>query len=76
MVLVAIGEGLKNIDKITDKELLRAYTGIDWKGEKGMRDIITHHYFDVDAEGIFWVCQYKLEPLGATLWRIIEDVKK
>ena len=63
MQLIAIGESLKNIDKITDKELLIKYPQIDWKGAKGMRDIISHHYFDVDANDIYFVCDTKLEKL-------------
>lgn len=74
MVIIAIGESLKNIDKITDKKLLSQYPEIDWKGAKGMRDIISHHYFDVDAEEIFWVCANKMKPLAATIKKIIKDV--
>lgn len=75
MVIIAIGESLKNIDKITNKKLLVQYPEIDWKGAKGLRDIISHHYFDVDAEEIFWVCQNKMKPLAATIAKIIEDVE-
>ena len=50
MQLIAIGESLKRLDKITNGELLGEYPEIDWKGAKGMRDVISHHYFDVDAE--------------------------
>jgi len=56
MQLVAIGESLKNLDKITENQLLARYPEIEWKKIKGMRDIISHHYFDVDAEVIFDVC--------------------
>lgn len=38
MLLIAIGEGLKGIDKITDKQLLVQYPEIDWKGAMGIRD--------------------------------------
>ena len=75
MVIIAIGESLKNIDKITGQKLLPQYPEIDWKGAKGMRDIISHHYFDVDAEEIFWVCENKMKPLAATIEKIINDVR-
>lgn len=75
MVIIAIGESLKNIDKITKNELLSQYPEIDWKGAKGMRDIISHHYFDIDAEEIFWVCDNKMKPLAATIEKIIEDIR-
>ena len=50
MQLINTGEALKEIDKLTEGSLLSNYTDIDWKKAKGMRDIITHHYFDIDAE--------------------------
>ncbi len=75
MLIIAIGESLKNIDKMTSNELLPKYSDIDWKGVKGMRDIITHHYFDIDEEEIFWICKHQLRPLSDTIARIIEDIK-
>jgi uncharacterized protein with HEPN domain len=75
MLIIAIGESLKNIDKITNNELLSKYPEIDWKGVKGMRDIITHHYFDIDAEEIFWACKHQIKPLSDTIAKIIEDLK-
>ncbi len=74
MVLIAIGESLKNVDKITDKSLLSQYPEIDWKGAMGMRDIITHHYFDIDAEEVFWACTHQMKPLADTIARVIKDL--
>jgi uncharacterized protein with HEPN domain len=76
MQLIAIGESLKNIDKITHKELLKKYPEVDWKGAKGIRDIISHHYFDLDAEEIYYVCDEKLPMLKLTIYQIIQDLKK
>ena len=45
MQFIAIGEALKNRDKITDGSLLLQYPGTDWKGAMGFRDIIAHHQF-------------------------------
>ncbi len=50
MMLIAIGESLKNLDRVTDGKLLVKFPEVDWKGAKGMRDIISHHYFDLNAE--------------------------
>ena len=44
MQLIAVGESLKNLDKITSKKVLSNYPEIDWKKVMGMRDIISHHY--------------------------------
>ncbi len=76
MVLIAIGEGLKNVDKITNKKLLAKYPEVDWKGAKGMRDIISHHYFDIDEEEIFWVCKNHIPILSETIARIISDLNE
>lgn len=40
MLLLAIGESLKNLDKVTDGKLLPTYPSIPWKKVKGLRDII------------------------------------
>ena len=55
MLLIAVGESLKNLDKTTDGKLLPTYPSIPWKNVKGLRDIIAHHYFDVDAAQILWI---------------------
>ena len=73
--IIAIGESLKQIDKLTNSELLSQYPQVDWKGAKGMRDIISHHYFDIDAEEIFWVCKHQMKPLSDTIKKIIEDLE-
>ncbi|MBU0475579.1 MAG: DUF86 domain-containing protein [Bacteroidetes bacterium] len=74
MQLIAIGESLKNIDKMTNSKLLNKYPNVDWKGAKGMRDIISHHYFDIDAEQIFWVCEKNIPHLSVTINKIIEEI--
>lgn len=76
MQLIAIGESLKHIDKLTNNTLLKNYPEIDWKAVKGMRDIITHHYFDLDAEAVYDVCENDIKPLLNTINRIIVDVQK
>ena len=63
MLLIAIGESLKNLDKVTEGRLLPTYPSIPWKQVKGLRDIIAHHYFDVDASQIFWILSNELTPL-------------
>ena len=76
MQLIAIGESLKNVDKITDKKLLVNYPQVDWKSVKGMRDIISHHYFDLNAEAVFDVCENDIVVLKETVERMIRDTGK
>jgi uncharacterized protein with HEPN domain len=75
MLLIVVGETLKKLDKITDGTLLPNYPQIDWKKAKGLRDIISHQYFDVNAEAIFDVCKTKIQPLANTITKIIKDLK-
>jgi uncharacterized protein with HEPN domain len=74
MMLIVIGESLKNLDKITDGELLPRYPEVDWKKAKGMRDILTHHYADISAEAVFYTCQDKIPQLHATIRKMIEQL--
>jgi len=76
MLFIAVGESLKQIDKITDCELLATYPTIDWKGVKGLRDIVSHHYFDVDVEEIFYLCKNELPKLSQTIKQMIGDLQK
>lgn len=75
MLLIAIGESLKNLDKVTKRVFLKEYPEIDWKGAKGLRDIISHQYFDVDAEEIFWVCEKNIPTLSETIDKMISNLK-
>ncbi|MCB9138821.1 MAG: DUF86 domain-containing protein [Caldilineaceae bacterium] len=63
MMLIAIGEQVKRLDGSTEANLEDVYPEIDWKGVKGIRDILSHHYFSADAEIIFDVCQNKIGDL-------------
>ncbi len=73
MLFIAIGESLKNVDKITAGTLFSKYPEIDWTGVMGFRDIIAHHYFDIDAEQVFWICKHNLEPLSVTIKKMIQE---
>jgi len=73
MQLINIGEALKRIDKITKRKLLAKYPQINWKQVMGMRDIITHHYFDIDAETVFTVCEEHIPELKQVIKLIRKD---
>ena len=75
MKLTAIGESIKNLDKITNKELLVKYPEIPWRNVMGIRDIIVHHYFDVDGDEIFRICKEDIPQLYKVIIKIINDLK-
>jgi uncharacterized protein with HEPN domain len=76
MLLIAIGESLKNLDKVTNGELLPTYPSIPWKNVKGLRDIIAYHYFDVDAAQILWIIKNEISPLKEAIRFFINDLSK
>lgn len=63
MVVIAIGESVKNLDKLTEGKLLQTYPSIPWSRVMGARDIMAHHYFDVDADVVFSIVKNDLKPL-------------
>ncbi|MDD2265714.1 HepT-like ribonuclease domain-containing protein [Sulfuricurvum sp.] len=73
MRLIAIGEGFKNVDKLTDYQLLEKYPEIPWKQVKGIRDILSHHYFDLDAETIFEICANEIDGLLSVTMTILDE---
>jgi uncharacterized protein with HEPN domain len=75
MQLINIGEVLKHIDKLTDNKFLANYPDIDWKKVKGMRDVITHHYFDVDSEAIYIVCSEHIPIMKKVIKQILDDIE-
>lgn len=76
MKLSAVGESIKNLDKITNRELLPRYSEIPWKNVMGVRDFIVHHYFEVDADVIFEICKNDVPVLISVINRMIEDLRK
>ena len=74
MLLLAIGESIKGIDKMTQKQLLSNYPEVDWKGVMGIRDIIAHHYFDIDESIVFDVVKNKLPGMLETINKMIDEI--
>jgi uncharacterized protein with HEPN domain len=76
MQLIAIGESVKNLEKVTAGELLARYPQIEWKRVMGMRDVISHRYFDLDAEVVYTVCDMHIDELAQTIQRILTDLEE
>ena len=75
MLLIAIGEAVKQIDRITDKTLLVTHPDIPWGKVAAMRDILSHHYFDLNAEIVYNLCQDHIGDLHHTLVTIHSDLQ-
>ncbi|MDR3001724.1 MAG: DUF86 domain-containing protein [Fibromonadaceae bacterium] len=76
MSLLVIGEEVKSLDKHSEKKLLPKYPQIPWSAVMKTRDIIAHHYFDVDAERVFNTLKDDIPPLLAVVKQMRVDWEK
>lgn len=63
MLIMAIAEGFKKIDKLTDGCFLLQRPEIPWKQVFGLRNRIAHGYFDIDTDIISEIINNDLHPL-------------
>ena len=73
MILVAVGEEFKAIDHKTEGKLLSCYPEVDWRGVMGVRDVLAHAYFQVNAEQLFGICRDDIPKLIETVRKMIEE---
>ena len=74
MILIAIGEEFKAIDRKTEGNLLSHYHGVNWRGVIGVRDFLAHGYFQVNADQLFSICRDDIPVLIETVKKMIEDL--
>ena len=67
MLIEAIGEGVKQIDKLTQSRLLDERPEIPWQDVIGIRNHIAHGYFDIDGDIILDVIKNNLDELLAAI---------
>jgi uncharacterized protein with HEPN domain len=63
-----IGEATKQLPQEFRKDLAH----ISWKDACGMRDMIIHHYFDLDMELIWRTIQEDLPPFKKDIQKLIK----
>ena len=76
MLLIAIGESIKGVDKLTNKELLPQFPSIDWKGAMGIRYIFAQDYFDLYAEIVYNVVKSNLPEMLVVVEDMISFVER
>ena len=74
MNLIALGETVKGLDKITHAELLRHYSAIYRSGVMRMREKIAHQYFEIDAEVVFKTVRQDIPQMLSVIREIIKDI--
>lgn len=63
MLIEAIGEGVKQIDKLPQSRLLDERPEIPWQDVIGIRNHIAHGYFDIDGDIVLDVIKNNLDEL-------------
>ena len=74
MLIEAIGEGIHQIDSLTEGKLLPERPEIPWEDVVGIRNHIAHGYFDIDGEVVLMVVQQDLDPLMEAVNHFIETI--
>lgn len=69
--LEIIGEALR---AMTDEFQTRFRTHLDWSGWVGLRTILAHHYFRVDAELVWSTIERDIPRLKESIARIRTDL--
>jgi uncharacterized protein with HEPN domain len=72
MRLQSIGEAIKNIDKRDREFLLQVADKFYWSKIIKTREILTHHYIEIDSETIFDICKNKIDELEENIKKLID----
>jgi uncharacterized protein with HEPN domain len=74
MKLFAIGEEVKSLDKHSKKELLINYKSVNWAEIMRMRDVIAHHYFEIETDIVFDTIKEDIPKFYAIIQQIKADI--
>jgi len=70
MNFIIIGEMVDRLSSQTKEK----YNYIDWGKIKGVRNLIAHDYFGVDAEEIWQIAKSHINKLKRDILRILDDL--
>ena len=72
----AIGEAIKNIDKRDRDFLLSVADKNYWSKIIKTREILTHHYINIDSEIIYMICNEKIDELERNIRELLDKLNK
>ena len=70
--LQMIGEAASGISMATRER----YPAIPWGKIIGLRNILVHHYFAINAQEIWAVVEQDIPPLRSAVHRILDEMTK
>ncbi len=74
MMLIAISENIRRISQLTGDDFFNQYPEIAWSDIKGIRNILSHDYFDIDPDEVYEICSKDITVLKQVLEKIRYDV--
>ncbi len=75
MRLQAVGETIKNIQKRESLFLQKVADETYWSNIIKTREILSHHYIDIDSEIIYYICDEKLDELESNILKLEKILK-
>ena len=73
MRLQSIGEAIKNILKRDEELLIKYAEKAYWSDIVKFREIISHHYIDIDSEIVFDICDEDIKELKEIVLKIEKE---
>jgi uncharacterized protein with HEPN domain len=73
MRLQVVGESVRKIQKI-EPSFLKQYPEVEWDKIARFRDLVSHHYSQIDHEIVFDICKVYIPELKAALRKIQSDL--
>jgi uncharacterized protein with HEPN domain len=73
MRLQVIGESVRKIQKM-DSSFLDPYSDVEWNKIARFRDLVSHHYDQVDHEIVYDICKVHIPTLKLTLQKVPSDI--
>ncbi len=70
--LEVVGEAVKAVPT----ELRQKYPDVPWQRIAGLRDILIHHYFEIDVDIVWDVVQNKLPELNRQIQAVLGDISE
>lgn len=69
--LEVIGEAVKGVPA----DLRDRYPSVPWQRIAGLRDILIHHYFEIDLDIVWDIVSHKLPELRTQIEAVLADLK-
>jgi uncharacterized protein with HEPN domain len=74
MMLIAISENIRRIEKTTNNQLEDEDPSIDWESIKGIRNILAYDYCNIDPDEIYVICSRDLGYLKQAISQLRKNI--